>query len=113
MSISVSASGKFASHKHRRSSRKAFPNHVLVSAAIGCVVLGCAWNLHANIFGASIYPTMAAGNFDAAVSKQSSVVAAARPAPVTTRFLDAFPEPAPVISPPLTVASAARLDFND
>ena len=53
------------------------------------------------------------GNFDAAVIKQASVVAAARPAPVTTRFLDAFPEPAPVISPPLTVASVARLDFND
>jgi hypothetical protein len=113
MSISVSASGKFASHKHRRSSRKAFPNHVFVSAAIGCVVLGCAWNLHANVFGASIYPTMAAGNFDAAVIKQSSVVAAARPAPVNTRFLDALPEPAPVISPPLTVASVAGLDFND
>jgi hypothetical protein len=56
---------------------------------------------------------MAVGNFDAAVIKQSSVVAAARPAPVTTRFLDALPEPAPVISPPLTVASVAGLDFND
>jgi Protein of unknown function (DUF2778) len=114
MSISISASpGKFASHNHRRSSRKAFPNHVFGSAAIACVVLGCAWTLHANVFGTSIYPTMAGGNFDAAVIKQASVVAAARPAPVTTRFLDAFPEPAPVISPPLTVASVARLDFND
>jgi hypothetical protein len=113
MSISISASGKFASHSHRRSSRKAFPNHVLGSAAIACLVLGCAWTLHANVFGTSIYPTMAGGNFDAAVIKQSSVVAAARPTPAATHFLDAFPEPAPVISPPLTVASAVSLDFND
>ena len=65
MSISTSASGEFAAHKHRRSSRKAFPNHVLGSAAVGCLVLGCAWTLYANVFGASIYPTMASGNFDA------------------------------------------------
>jgi hypothetical protein len=113
MSISISASGKFASHSHRRSSRKAFPNHVLGSAAIACLVLGCAWTLHANVFGTSIYPTMAGAKFDAAVIRQSSVVAAARPAPAATHFLDALPEPAPVISPPLTVASVAPLDFND
>jgi Protein of unknown function (DUF2778) len=113
MSISTSASGKFASHHHRRSSRKAFPNHVLGSAAVACLVLGCAWNLHVHVFGANIYPTMAGGNFDAPVIERSSVIAAAQPAPATTNFLDALPEPAPVISPPLTVASISPLDFND
>jgi hypothetical protein len=113
MSISTSASGKSASHHHRRSSGKAFPNHVLGSAAIACLVLGCAWNLHVHVFGASIYPTMAGGNFDAPVIERSSVVAAVTPAPVTSNFVDALPEPAPVISPPLTVASISALDFND
>jgi hypothetical protein len=113
MSISISASGKSASHHPRRSSRKAFPNHVLGSAAVACLVLGCAWNLHVHVFGANIYPTIAGGNFDAPVIERSSVVAAAKPAPVTTNFVDTLPEPAPVISPPLTVASISPLDFND
>jgi hypothetical protein len=113
MSTSISASGKFASHNHRRSSRKAFPNHVFGSAAVACLVLGCAWTLHANVFGASIYPTMAGGNFDAPVIRRSSVVAAVNPVPVTTDFSGALLEPAPVISAPLTVASIAPLDFND
>jgi hypothetical protein len=113
MSISISASGKSASHHSRRSSRKAFPNHVLGSAAVACLVLGCAWNLHVHVFGSNIYPTIAGGNFDAPVIERSSVVAAVRPAPVTTNFADALPEPAPVISPPLTVASISPLDFND
>lgn len=113
MSTSISASGKFASHNHRRSSRKAFPNHVFGSAAVACLVLGCAWTLHANVFGASIYPTMAGGNFDAPVIRPSSVVAAVNPVPVTTDFSGALPEPAPLISAPLTVASIAPLDFND
>jgi hypothetical protein len=113
MSTSISASGKFASHNQRRSSRKAFPNHVFGSAAVACLVLGCAWTLHANVFGASVYPTMAGGNFDAPVIQRSSAVAAVNPVPVTTHFPGAQPEPAPVISAPLTVASTAPLDFND
>jgi hypothetical protein len=113
MSISTSASGKSASRQHRRSARKTFPNHILGSAAVACLVLGCAWNLYVHIFGASVYPSMAGGNFDAAVIKRSSVVAAARPALVATNVLESLPEPAPVISAPLTVASISRLDFND
>jgi Protein of unknown function (DUF2778) len=113
MSISISASGKFASQHHRRSSRKAFPNHVFGSAAVACLVLGCAWTLHANVFGASIYPTMAGGNFDAPAIARSSAVAAVNPVPVTADFPGERPEPAPVISAPLTVASIAPLDFND
>jgi cytoskeletal protein RodZ len=113
MSTSISASGKFASHHRRRSSRKAFPNHVLGSAAVVCLVLGCAWNLHVHVFGASVYPTMADGNVDAPAIKRSFVVAAVEPARVSTNLRDALPEPAPVIAPPLTVASISPLDFND
>jgi hypothetical protein len=75
-------------------------------------VLGCAWNLHANVFGASIYPTMAGGNFDAPVIRRSSTFAV-RSAPVTGNVFAALPEPAPAISPPATVPSIAALDFKD
>jgi len=76
-------------------------------------VLGCAWTVHANVFGASIYPTMADGNFDVPVIARSSAVAVVNPVPVTTDFSGSLPEPAAVISAPLTVASIAPLDFND
>src|ERR1700710_868521 len=113
ISTSINASGRFASQHHRRSPRKAFPNHVFGSAAVACLVLGCAWTLHANVFGASVYPTMGGGNFDAPVIARSSVVAAVKRAPVTTDFSAALPEPAAVISAPVAVASIAPLDFND
>jgi hypothetical protein len=73
-------------------------------------VLGCAWNLYANVFGASIYPTVGGGNFDAPVIKRASVVAVRAPQSVATNILAALPEPAPVISAP---ASIALLDFQD
>ena len=113
ISTSINASGRFASHNHRRSSRKAFPNHVFGSAAVACLVLGCAWTLHANVFGASVYPTMAGGNFDAPVIARSSFVAAVSPAPVAADFSGARPEPAAVISAPVAVAAIEPLDFND
>ena len=110
MSYSTSASSQFAAHKHKKSSRKVFPNHVFSGAAVACLVLGCAWNLYANVFGASIYPTVGGGNFDAPVIRRASVVAVSAPQPVTNNILAALPEPAPVISAP---ASIALLDFQD
>jgi hypothetical protein len=111
MSYSTSASGQFAAHKHKKTSRKVFPNHVFSGAAVACLVLGCAWNLYANVFGASIYPTVGGGNFDAPVIKRASVVAVrVPPQSVATNILAALPEPAPVISAP---ASIALLDFQD
>jgi hypothetical protein len=75
-----------------------------------CLVLGCAWNLYANVFGASIYPTVGGGNFDAPVTKRASVIAAQAPQAVTNNSLAASPEPAPASFAP---ASIALLDFSD
>jgi Protein of unknown function (DUF2778) len=112
-SISTRAFGS-ASHPHRKSSRKVIPNHVFGSAAVACLVLGCAWNLHANVFGASVYPSMAAGNFDAPVIRRPPQAVAARtPQTVINNVFAALPEPAPVISAPATVASISPLEFND
>jgi hypothetical protein len=81
---------------------------------VACLVLGCAWNLHANVFGASVYPSMAAGNFDAPVIRRPpQAVAARNPQTVIDNVFAALPEPAPVISAPATVASISLLEFND
>ncbi len=124
MSISTSAFG-LAAHKHRRSSRKAIPNHVLGSAAVACLVLGCAWTLHANVFGASVYPQLSSANFDApvirppaiavrsALSLADTVVAALPSAPASVppllSFDDRFAAAAPQSVEPAAPAEAPKL----
>src|SRR6266404_1669950 len=98
-----------ASHPHRKSSRKVIPNHVFGSAAVACLVLGCAWNLHANVFGASVYPSMSSGNFDAPVMRRSQTVVARTPQSMVNNVFAALPDPAPVISAP----AISPLEFND
>jgi hypothetical protein len=111
MSTSISAFG-LAAHNRRRPSRKAIPNHVFGAAAIAGLVLGCAWTVYFNVFGASIYPSMAGGNFDAPVIEPPAfVVRSARPA--ASIIVAALPEPPPVISAPATVPSAPLLSFDE
>ena len=111
MSHSKRASSQSAAKNRRRSSRKANANHIFGGAAVACLVLGCAWNIHANVFGASIYPTVAGGNLDAHVMSRPSVVAVRR-TPAADTILAALPEPAPVISAPATIASSSLM-FSD
>jgi hypothetical protein len=111
MSYSTSASRQFAANNRRRSSRKGNANHILGGVAVAGLVLGCAWTLHANVFGASIYPTMAGGNFDAPVIRQKQSVAARSPQAVVNNVFAVLPEP--VISAPATVASDVSLRFDD
>ena len=111
MSISTSAFG-LAAHKHRRSSRKAIPNHVFGSAAVACLVLGCAWSLHANVFGASAYPRLSSADFDAPVVKRS-VLAVRSTLSAADSVVAALPEPPPVISVPASIPSRALLSFDD
>jgi hypothetical protein len=110
MSCSTSAFSQFAAHNYQRSPRKAFPNHVFGGAAVACLLLGCVWNLYANVFGASIYPTVGGSHFDAPVTKRASVIAVGNPQAVTNNIVTALSQPAPVTSAP---ASIALLDFSD
>ena len=111
MSISTSAFGLVA-HKHRRSSRKAIPNHVFGGAAVACLVLGCAWTLHANVFGASVYPQLSSANFDSPVIRRP--LFAVRTAPsLADSIAAALPEPALVISAPASLPSRPLLSFDD
>jgi Protein of unknown function (DUF2778) len=111
MSISISAFG-LAAHQHRHSSRKAIPNHVFGCAAVACLVLGCAWTLHANIFGASVYPQLSSANFDSPVIRRPAFAIRSAPSAADT-IAAALPEPAPVISAPASMPSLPLLSFDD
>src|SRR6266403_1379503 len=96
----------------RRSSCKAIRNHVFCSAAVACLVLGCAWTLHANVFGASVYPQLSSLNFDAPVIRRPAIAVRSALSAVDT-IIAALPEPAPVISAPASVPSPPLLSFDD
>ena len=64
MSTSTGAFG-LAAHNRKKSSRKILPQHFLGSVAVAAVVLGCAWTVYTNVFGASIYPSMNSAAYDA------------------------------------------------
>ena len=53
MSTSTGAYG-VAAHNRKNSSRKVIPQHFLGGVAVAAVVLGCAWTVYTNVFGASI-----------------------------------------------------------
>jgi hypothetical protein len=110
MSTSTSAFGR-AAH-HRNSSRKLIPNHILGGAAIACLMLGCGWTLHANVFGANVYPTLSSTNFDSPVIRRAPVVAI-NSAPPADNVVAAVSEPAPRISAPATIPPAPSLSFDD
>ena len=111
MSYSTSASSP-AAKSRRRSSRKANANHFFGGVAVAGLVLGCAWTVYANIFAASIYPTLAGGNFDAPVTRHKQSVAAQPHKPSSTTCSQRCPNrrrslPRPRPSPPL------QLMFDD
>ena len=64
----------------KKSSKKILPQHFLGSAAVAGLVLGCAWTIYANIFAASVYPSVSNAVLDEPVVKRP-VAVAARPTP--------------------------------
>lgn len=78
----------------KKSSRKILPQHFFGSAAVAALVLGCAWTVYANIFAASVYPSVGSASFDAPAVKRP-VAVAARPAPAFNEvFASLTPAPA-------------------
>jgi hypothetical protein len=114
MSISTSACYDFAAYPPRSSARKIIPQHFLGSAAVACLVLGCAWTVYSNVLGASVYPTLSSANYDLPVVKHSPMLAAREPLPATRNVMAALPESGPVIAAPATtVASGPTPSFAD
>ncbi|MGY3494581.1 hypothetical protein ACVW1B_004000 [Bradyrhizobium sp. USDA 4502] len=99
----------------KKSSRKILPQHFLGSAAVAGLVLGCAWTVYANIFAASVYPSVGDASFDAPVVKRP-VAVAARPTPAFNEVFASL-TPAPAAPAKTEVAKsevpASSLMFND
>jgi hypothetical protein len=110
MSTSTGAFG-LAAHNRKKSSRKVIPQHFVGGVAVAAVVLGCAWTVYSNVFGASIYPSVNSAAFDAPVVKNSSMVAARPARPALNEVFAALPQPAPKISAPETVSPSIM--FNE
>jgi hypothetical protein len=113
MSYSTSACYEFAAYDHRPAARKAGSRHFFGSAAIACLVLGCAWTVYSNIFAASVYPTLSNADFDAPVIKRSQAVAIRRASPPADDVLAALPEPVPAVSAPARIPQGPTLSFDD
>jgi len=113
MSYSASASIGFTVRHPGYSSRRAIPHQFFGSAAVACLVLGCAWAVYANVLGASIYPTLSSDNFEVPVIKRTSSVAVRNSRPVADNSQLASLDPAPSISTPATVPPGPSLNFSD
>jgi hypothetical protein len=111
--MSTSACVEFAASKPRRSSRKTISQNFFGGAAIACVLLGCGWTVYANIFAASVYPTIGSARYDEPVIKSQPRFAARSATQAVTEVFAALPEAAPMISKPATVASTSPTMFNE
>ena len=109
--MSTSAYFELATSRRRRSSGKAISHNVLGGAAVAGLMLGCAWTVYANIFAASVYPTLGSANFDAPVIRRQASVAV-RSAPPAVRIAAALTE-APMIFAPATIPLGPTLSFQD
>src|SRR5229473_4344195 len=110
MSISTRACYDFAAHNPIKSSRKAISQNFFGGAAVACLVVGCAWTVYANVFGAGIYPAMSGGNFDVADIR--------RPPPAVRKSLEVanstiLIEHAPAVSAPKSIPSDPSLSFDE
>ena len=111
MSTSTSACFDFVDHTPRNFPRKAaLPHNFLGSAAIACLVVGCAWTVYSNILGAGIYPSVGGGDFDVAVVRHA-------PAPARNLFAAADSsvavEKSPMASSPAVTAPLPSFSFDD
>ena len=113
MSYGTGARQDFGAHNHRNSSRKANPYTVVGGAFVACLMVGCAWTVYANVFGASVYPDAIVGNFDVAVIKRSPAPAVQSAAPAFDDVFAALSAPAPLSSAPVNLTLGPSLTFSD
>ena len=102
-----------AAYNHRNSSRKANRFTIFGGAAVAGIVLACGWMVYANVFGASVYPTVAGGDFDVAVVKRTPAPVARRATPAFDDVFAALSVPAPLSSAPVNLPLGPSLTFDD
>ncbi len=82
MSTSTRACCEFPVPIRRRSTGKAGSQNFFGSAAIACLVVGSAWTVYANVFGASVYPALEGSAFEAPVARRPATALTAPSLPV-------------------------------
>jgi hypothetical protein len=110
MSTSIAARNHFAARHRKNSSRKTV-HDFFGGAAVACLVLGCAWTVYSNVWGASVYPTLGNTDYDLPAVKRQPAVASATSA--IRKIQIARLEPAPQIAAPETTASGPTQSFAE
>jgi len=98
-------------HNRRKPSRRGIPQYFLGSVAVAGLVLGCAWTVYTNVFGASVYPSVNSAAFEASAVKNPTVVAAPAVRPAFNEIFASLPQQSLVIPAPENVANS--LMFNE
>src|SRR5215208_3400539 len=100
-----------AVHNRRKPSRRGIPQQILGGVAVAGLVLGCAWTVYTNVFGASVYPSVNSAAFEAPAIKNPAVAAARRAPPAFNEIFASLSQQSLVIPAPENVASS--LMFNE
>jgi Tlde1 domain len=100
-----------AVHNRRKPSRKGVPQYFLGGVAVTGLVLGCAWTVYTNVFGASVYPAVDRAAFEAPVVKKPTTVAARPVRPAFNEIFASLEQQSLVIPAPENVADS--LMFNE
>src|SRR2546426_3226477 len=100
-----------AVRNRRKPSRKGIPQYFLGGVAVTGLVLGCAWTVYTNVFGASVYPYVSSAAFEAPAVKNPTVAAARPVPPAFNEIFASLPQQSLVIPAPENVASS--LMFNE
>lgn len=100
-----------AVRNRRKPSRKIIPQYFLGSVAVAGLVLGCAWTVYTNVFGASVYPTVNGIAFEAPLVGNAATVAARSQQPAFNEIFASLEQRPLVMPAPENVANA--LMFNE
>jgi hypothetical protein len=100
-----------AVHNRRKPSRKGISQQFLGGVAVTGLVLGCAWTVYTNVFGASVYPSVTSAAFEAPVVKSPTIVAARPVQPAFNEIFASLSQQSLVVPAPENVASS--LMFNE
>jgi hypothetical protein len=98
-----------AVHNRRKTSHRG--QQILGSVAVAGLVLGCAWTVYTNVFGASVYPSVNSAAFEAPAIKNPAVAAARSAPPAFNEIFASLSQQSLVIPAPENVASS--LMFNE
>jgi len=113
MSYRTRAPNNCAARNSSNSSGKTNPYIIFSGTAVSCLVLGCAWIVYVNVFGASFYPTATGGNFDVTLVRRAPAPAVRNPPPVFDDVFAALTSPAPLISTRVSLRLGPSLTFDD